>query len=389
MATPAPLQTFIKVGPGWETLDMRRSIPSSTFICIVILLLASWSIITPCRVHAAGNNAPAQPGDTPVVRARLIIDNDFGGDPDGLFALAHHLLSPTMDIRGVIGSINFPSGFYGPPGSATYASEVATNLLKSMHLDGKVTVFDGANSKLSDIKTPVPSDGARLIVREAMRDDTKIPLCVVCGAGLTDIASAFLMEPRIAHRIRLIWIGGPEYPGLANPPPGPKRQEYNLGIDPIAAQVIFNDSDIPLWQVPRNAYRQSMVSYAYLRSQIRDKGELGHFLMASLDGLRKRANGTLGETYILGDSPLVLLTALQSSWEADPSSSQYTLIPAPKLDASGTYQPNPAGRQIRVYTNLDVRLMFEDLYAKIAEFSAAEKHIAGDAAPGLGVQQSN
>jgi len=29
-------------------------------------------------------------------RARVIIANDFGGDPDGLFQLAHHLLSPTV-----------------------------------------------------------------------------------------------------------------------------------------------------------------------------------------------------------------------------------------------------------------------------------------------------
>jgi len=27
-------------------------------------------------------------------RARVIIDNDFAGDPDGLFQLAHHVLSP-------------------------------------------------------------------------------------------------------------------------------------------------------------------------------------------------------------------------------------------------------------------------------------------------------
>ena len=37
-------------------------------------------------------------------RMRVIIDNDFSGDPDGLFQLAHHLLSPSVEIRGIIGS---------------------------------------------------------------------------------------------------------------------------------------------------------------------------------------------------------------------------------------------------------------------------------------------
>jgi hypothetical protein len=31
-------------------------------------------------------------------RQRIIIDNDFGGDPDGLFQLAHHLASPSVEI---------------------------------------------------------------------------------------------------------------------------------------------------------------------------------------------------------------------------------------------------------------------------------------------------
>ena len=36
-------------------------------------------------------------------RIRVIIDNDFSGDPDGLVQLAHHLLSPSVDIRAVTG----------------------------------------------------------------------------------------------------------------------------------------------------------------------------------------------------------------------------------------------------------------------------------------------
>jgi len=34
------------------------------------------------------------PEDVVKPRMRIIIDNDFGGDPDGLFQLVHHLLSP-------------------------------------------------------------------------------------------------------------------------------------------------------------------------------------------------------------------------------------------------------------------------------------------------------
>lgn len=37
-------------------------------------------------------------------RARVIIDNDFAGDPDGLFQLAHHMLCTSVDVVQVISS---------------------------------------------------------------------------------------------------------------------------------------------------------------------------------------------------------------------------------------------------------------------------------------------
>lgn len=303
-------------------------------------------------------------------RVRVIIDNDFGGDPDGLFQLAHHLLSPTVEVKAIIGSKQYDGGFYGYPGNATYACKMANELLSAMKLEGKYQVYEGANSALADTVTPIASEGAKAIIREAMRDDTKKPLYVVCGAGLTNIASALLMEPKIAKRITLVWIGGTEYDGLAWPPPGAsKKWEYNTGIDVKACQVIFNKSDIPIWQVPRDAYRTALTSYAELRYKVKDKGETGKFLVERLEDLMKRANRGLGEAYVLGDSPLVLLTALQSSWEVDPSSSKYAVESAPKVNDSGIFEENPTGRKIRVYFDLDTRLMFEDFFAKLALFN--------------------
>ena len=55
-------------------------------------------------------------------RARVIIDNDFGGDPDGLFQLAHHLVSPSVEVRAIIGSQHYPGGFYGQSGSPEFAA---------------------------------------------------------------------------------------------------------------------------------------------------------------------------------------------------------------------------------------------------------------------------
>lgn len=301
-------------------------------------------------------------------RIRVIVDNDFGGDPDGLFQLAHQLLSSSVDVRGIIGSHHYPNGFYGSPGSSEHSVEMAKRLLEVMKLTGKVPVLQGANERLKDPTSPADSEAVRFIIQEGMRNDVSTPLYVVCGAGLTDLASACLIEPKIAERIRLIWIGGPEYEGQAEPPPGKPRIEYNLGIDVKASQVVFNQSTLPIWQIPRNAYRQALVSYTELQVKLGGGGKLGSYLLDRLRDLMKRAKGSLGEGYILGDNPLVLLTSLQSAWEPDPSSSGFITMRAPRISDQGEYENNPGGREIRVYTRLDTRLMFEDFYAKTALF---------------------
>ncbi|WP_291125936.1 nucleoside hydrolase [Flavobacterium sp. UBA6031] len=322
-----------------------------------IILLQGWSI-------SAQSNLDYK--DTVEPRIRVMIDNDFGGDPDGLFQLAHHILSPSVEIKGIIGSINYQGGFYGSPSTATYACMQVNELLRVMQLTGKFPVYEGGNFGLTDIKTPIVSEGAKAIVREAMREDTQTPLYVVCGAGLTSVASAYLMEPRIAKKIILVWIGGGEYQGLTTTPRVENNPEYNLGIDIKACQVIFNISDIPIWQVPRDTYRQALYSYSELVYKIKPNGIVGKFLVEKLEYLMKKAKGSLGEAYVLGDSPLVLLTALQASWNADPSSSKYVIKSTPKVNNSGLYEETTQNRPIRVYIRLDTRLMFDDLVAKLA-----------------------
>jgi purine nucleosidase len=329
-------------------------------------------------VFAQNDNTPQKtfngfPEDAVKPRMRIIIDNDFGGDPDGLFQLVHHLLSPSVDIRAIIGSHLKPGDGFDPSGeTATNAKKKIEEVLSIMNSGGIIPVYQGSNRALENDSVAQPSAAANAIIKEAMRGDTKQPLYVVCGAGLTDLASAYLLEPKIAGRLKLIWIGGPEYTDLALPPPGYTSLEYNLGIDIKAGQVIFNKSAIDIWQIPRSSYRQVLLSYAALLLNVKSQGKIGDYLAAALERVMKATakwNLNIGETYVIGDSPLVLLTALQSSFEADPSSSQYVVRPAPFINSQGLYEVNLSGRNIRVYTVLDVRLLLEDFYAKLHLFN--------------------
>jgi purine nucleosidase len=343
---------------------------------VYVITLVFCLLCTNLFAQVATNQKKAGPlftEDEVKPRIRVIIDNDFGGDPDGLFQLVHHLLSPSVEIRAIIGShLKSGDGFDPSKVTATHARQKIEEVLNIMNFSRTLPVYEGSNNALENKNSPQKSDAANAIIKEAMRDDTKLPLYIVCGAGLTDLASAWLLEPEIASRLILVWIGGPEYTDIASPPPGYSSLEYNLGIDIIAAQIIFNKSDIPMWQVPRSTYRQVLLPYSSLLLKVKSQGKIGQYLANSIESIMKgiaKLNISLGETYILGDSPLVLLTALQSSFEADPSSSQYLLRPSPLVNDQGLYEVNTSGRNIRVYKELDVHLLFEDFFSKLNLFN--------------------
>ncbi|WP_193105507.1 nucleoside hydrolase [Brachybacterium sp. FME24] len=305
--------------------------------------------------------------------ARVIIDNDFAGDPDDLYQLIHHLLSPGVEIRAVIGShLREGDGFYPGADSATQAVAIVHDVFARIGLTSTEVIVEGSNLPLGDRATPQPSPAVDAIITEALRTDTDTPLYYVAGGGLTDLASAVLTEPRISERLTVVWIGGNEHDDLALPPPDAMPIEYNLLIDVRAAQVVFTDSELVLWQVPRDVYRQCLVSDAELRRRVAATGPVGRYLYDETAVITHadRPGPGAPETYALGDSPLVLLTALRSHFEADTSSSRHLVRPTPALEDDGSYTARPDARPMRVYTQVDTRLMFEDMFLKLQELDA-------------------
>jgi inosine-uridine nucleoside N-ribohydrolase len=302
-------------------------------------------------------------------RARVIIDNDYSGDPDDLIQTVHHLLSPSVEIPMLIASHLSKGDPWDPTDhQASNAEAALRQLLAVMGVAERYVVHRGSEVALTAIDRPQDTPAARAIIAEAMRTDTELPLYYAAGAGLTELASALLIEPAIAGRMTLVWIGGAEYPELSDPPPGGAGIEYNLRIDVAAAQVVFN-SDIPIWQVPRNVYRQILMTYAELLVSVAPHGALGQYLRESIEKVMvwtAAKNFHIGEAYAMGDSPLVTLTALQSAFQPDPSSSFYVWHERLTILDDGSYGPKSAGQRIRVYTQIDTRLTFGDVFAKLA-----------------------
>jgi len=233
-------------------------------------------------------------------------------------------------------------------------------LLSLLDMKNEVRVADGAAFALPDIKTAVDSAGARLIIEEAMKDEAA-PLFVAFLGPLTDMASALLIEPRIAERdVTVIWIGGPPYGDLGVA----YRPEFNLSNDIVAANIVFASS-LKLWQVPMSTYVMMAVSYAELYEQVNPCGEIGGYLVHQLIEFNEKYphSGRSIEFRSLGDSPAVGLML-------NPAAGLWSERAAPGFSYDCSYDMSKRYRPIRVYNTIDSRFVLSDMFAKLRAFSA-------------------
>jgi purine nucleosidase len=304
----------------------------------------------------------------PKKRVRLIIDTDCKNEADDQFALAHHLMTPKFEIKGIIAAHFEAKHDEGKGLSMQKSYDEILKVMKLMGEESRCPVWKGAAHPLScDLEgkrayDPVPlmgtsgpviSEGAKKLVEEAMKDDP-LPLFAVFLGSLTDLASAYRMEPRIADRLTAIWIGGGAYPGGGC--------EFNLFQDIPAANIVFS-SPIPLWQVPENVYKMVRMTLAELQLKVRPYGAIGKYLFQQMVQYNNDYSDDLdwpqGESWALGDQPTVSLLLEEHQWD-------YDWVPAPLITRDMYYIHGRNNRPIRVYRNVDCRLTMEDFFAKLA-----------------------
>jgi hypothetical protein len=251
------------------------------------------------------------------------------------------------------------------------------NIVDLMGLAGEVKIMHGSPGAMKDEHTPAESEGARFIIEEAMNNDPR-PLFVVNQGAITNLASAYLMEPRIAEKLTAIWIGGAPYPNGG--------EEFNLNNDYLAANVIFK-SNLRVWQVPSNVYTTMKVSFFELYEKVYPHGAIGKYLVentlrvanffsgmfdptkASPERMAGRfknaskeeiATSWGGELWSLGDSPCVGLMLNNRL-------GNFTVRSAPcAVNSDGSYDlSKDTGHKIRVYDNIDSKFILNDFFSKI------------------------
>jgi purine nucleosidase len=286
-------------------------------------------------------------------RRRVIINTDAKNEADDQFAIVHALLSPSLEVRGLIPA-HF--GTARSDRSMEESREEIDLLLELLGLEQQVTVANGALTGIHDEQTPLDSAGAQLIIAESKLASPEDPLFVAFLGPLTDMASAILLDPGLVDReVVVIWIGGVGYGGVETYP----GVEFNLRNDIAAANVVY-DSGITVWQVPSNVYSQVSVSYTELEEKIGSTSKLADYLINQTVEWNRTYWPEPIESRSLGDSPAVSLMLY-------PRGGNFRIVPAPRFGQEGHYVPG-SGHPIRVVESVDVRFLLEDMFAKIRKF---------------------
>ena len=206
---------------------------------------------------------------------RVNINTDAKNEADDQFAIVHALLSPSLDVRGLIAA-HF--GTSRSNRSMEESREEIDLLLDLLGLEDQVTVANGAPEAIADEQSPLDSPGAQLIISQSKLATAQEPLFVAFLGPLTDMATAILLDPDIVHRdVVVIWIGGVGYGGVETYP----GVEFNLRNDIAAANVVY-DSGITVWQVPSNVYSMVSVSYTELEEKIGGTSKLADYLISQM-----------------------------------------------------------------------------------------------------------
>jgi len=283
---------------------------------------------------------------TSTKKRRILIDSDAKNEIDDQFAIVRALIAPELKVEGLTAA-----GFAGAKVTAQRSYEEAQKLLELMKLDGKLPLALGSDVTLKDKRTPDETAAAKLIIERALAE-SDAPLYVVALGQATNLASALLMEPRIADRVVFVLVGG-SYHADKDLAWGADDFNWHKKWNDIA--VIF-ESKVPVLHIPADDVTNRVVmTRDDVEQHFAGRGAVYDYLAALWD-----------TPMVKGKSKWVMWDIAAIHQVIDPAHGKIIEIPAPTVQDDGTVkEASNKDRMIEVLTELDPQVIFERYWKDI------------------------
>ncbi len=341
---------------------MRLTISAGYCLLLIgVAILSSGTVVEaeappPAESHLSSRLTP------PMGRVDMVLDSDMYNEVDDQFALAYALQSAErVNLKAVCAApfLNHRSKSAGDGMEQSY--QETHQVLQLLEHPDKDFVFRGATHFLANRHTPADSPAARRII-ELAKTDRQGPLYVVGLGAATNIASALLIEPSIAERIVVVWIGGHPYHW-------PNALDFNLKQDVAAAQVLF-DCGVPLVHVPAGDVAASLtITLPELEAGLKGKSPIATKLFDNVEryytetGANKkqpRSGENAWQKVIWDIATIAWLIAPESLVKSK-------VVASPVLTGEGTWKQSDARHPVRVAVSLDREAIYQDLFTKLGK----------------------
>jgi len=181
--------------------------------------------------------------ERPSGKIDVVLDTDAFNEIDDQFAISYLLACPERLNTLALTAAPFLNKKAASAGEGMEKSyQEILKLLSLMEGRHQPPVLRGSDRFLPDETHPVASDAAARIAELAMAHSSENPLYVAAIGAITNVASALLLQPEIAERMVVVWLGGHALHYTNN-------KEFNLYQDIAAARVVFG-SGVPLVMLP-------------------------------------------------------------------------------------------------------------------------------------------
>lgn len=284
----------------------------------------------------------------------VVLDTDAYNEIDDQFAIAY-LLKNKQKLN--------TKAIYAAPFLNPRSESPADGMEKSYNeifklldlMNENLPVFKGSEKFMDDENTPVVSDAARDLAQRADGYSPEKPLYVVAIGAITNVASAFLLNPRMAENTVVVWLGG-HARHYTN------TREFNMYQDVAASRVVMS-SGVPFVQLPcMGVVSAFTISKPEIEYWLLNKTPLSDYLgKNSIDAAERYARGTAWTRCIWDVTAIAWLLNDKNKFMSS------RIVPTHLSSYDHYYTESPDARPMRYIYDIHRDALMTDLVKKVCE----------------------